>query len=55
MSHFHTFHYHIGNQRKNFDLYRYDTADYSRELVFQNDSGWQLSALDIEHVKEITD
>jgi dipeptidyl aminopeptidase/acylaminoacyl peptidase len=30
---------------KNFDLYRYDAADYSRELVFQNDDGWQLSAL----------
>ena len=30
---------------KNFDLYRYSTDDYSRELVFQNDAGWALGAL----------
>ena len=30
---------------KNFDLYRYSSTDYSRELVFQNDAGWALGAL----------
>lgn len=24
----------------NFDIYRYQVADYSRELLFQNDAGW---------------
>jgi dipeptidyl aminopeptidase/acylaminoacyl peptidase len=30
---------------KNFDLYRYSTADYSRERVFENNAGWALGAL----------
>ena len=28
---------------KFFDVYRYDAADYSRELVFRNDAGWEPS------------
>ncbi|MEM9304644.1 MAG: alpha/beta fold hydrolase, partial [Pseudomonadota bacterium] len=30
---------------RNFDLYRYATDGYDRELVFQNDDGFQLSAV----------
>ena len=30
---------------KNFDVYRYAAEDYSRELVFQNDAGWAVSAI----------
>lgn len=30
---------------RNFDLYRYSAEDYTRELIFQNDAGWELSAL----------
>jgi len=30
---------------KYFDLYRYQTADYSRQMVFRNDAEWAISAI----------
>lgn len=37
----------LTNERdpKFFDLYRYDTSDYQRALVFQNDQGWSPDAI----------
>lgn len=37
----------ISNERdpKFFDLYQYQVADYSREMVYQNESGYQIQAI----------
>jgi dipeptidyl aminopeptidase/acylaminoacyl peptidase len=41
-------HFWIGTTERDgrhFDVYRYDTSDYARELVFQNDAGFEPAAL----------